>query len=306
MKKNVMTLDQLTDQKTNRHPVLAIILSYLLVTVGCMIYSFGVVVLIQPLKIVNGGITGILNLINIVHPIPVGILYFVVNIPLLITSFFVFGTKFTIGTVYGTLLNSTLMTLFSSLLNGYSLTDDIFIGSLCGGALLGVGLGIIMRFGASTGGTDIIMKLLHRKKPHLSGGMINIIIDVVILAAHFAIMRDFAKTFYALMTVVIENIAYDFILYGTMGSKTVYIITDKPDEIVDRLLNDISVGATIMRGTGAFTHSEKEIILCVVKNNMFPMLKNMVRDVDDKAFMIVGKSLEIYGKGYKDYHKEVL
>lgn len=280
--------------------------SYLFVTLGSVAYAFAVVAMIQPLQIVNGGITGMLNLINIVHEIPVGILYFVINIPLLITSLFVFGLKFAIGTIYGTAVTSALITLFERLLKGYALTDEILIGSVCGGALLGLGLGVIMRFGASTGGTDIIMKLLHRKKPHLSGGKINTIIDIVILVAYFIVVRDFTMTFYAVLTVVIENLVYDFTLYGTMGSKTVYIITDKPDEIIRRLLDDLSVGATVMNAKGAYTNSQKEVILCVVKNNLFPQVKNVVRDADDKAFMIVCKSLEIYGKGYKDYHKEVL
>ena len=280
--------------------------SYLFVTLGCVAYAFAVVALIQPLQIVNGGITGILNLINIVHEIPVGILYFIINIPLLITSLFVFGLKFAIGTIYGTAVTSALITLFGKLLDGYVLTDEILIAAVCGGALLGLGLGVIMRFGASTGGTDIIMKLLHRKKPHLSGGRINTIIDVAILVAYFIVVKDFTKTFYAVLTVVIENIVYDFTLYGTMGSKTVYIITDKPEDIIKRLLTDLNVGATVMNATGAYTNSQKEVILCVVKNNIFPQVKNAVRDTDDKAFMIVCKSLEIYGKGYKDYHKEVL
>jgi len=280
--------------------------SYLFVTLGCVAYAFAVVALIQPLQIVNGGITGILNLINIVHEIPVGILYFIINIPLLITSLFVFGLKFAVGTIYGTAVTSALITLFGKLLDGYVLTDEILIAAVCGGALLGLGLGVIMRFGASTGGTDIIMKLLHRKKPHLSGGRINTIIDVAILVAYFIVVKDFTKTFYAVLTVVIENIVYDFTLYGTMGSKTVYIITDKPEDIIKRLLTDLNVGATVMNATGAYTNSQKEVILCVVKNNIFPQVKNAVRDTDDKAFMIVCKSLEIYGKGYKDYHKEVL
>ena len=286
--------------------ILRVLRSYLFVTLGCVIYSFAVVALIQPLKIVNGGITGILNLVNILHPIHVGIYYFIINIPLLVTSLFVFGYRFTLGTIYGTLMNSAIITLFESLLKGYALTDDLLIGGVCGGALLGIGLGIIMRFGASTGGTDIIMKLLHRKKPYMSGGLINTIIDVMILIAYFIVVRDFNKTFYAVLTVVIENILYDLVLYGSMGSKTVYIITDRPDEIKEQLLKNLNVGATLMKGIGAYTNTDKEIILCVVKNNLFPQLKNMVRDTDDKAFMIVGKSLEIYGKGYKDYHKEVL
>ncbi|MBP5173358.1 MAG: YitT family protein, partial [Clostridia bacterium] len=221
-------ISKINEGSGKKRGVFLVLRSYLFVTLGCLVYSFGIVALIQPLQIVNGGITGILNLVNIITPIHVGIFYFIINIPLLITSYIVFGWRFTVGTVYGTLVNSAMITAFETLLKGYALTNDILIGSFCGGAMLGVGLGVIMRFGASTGGSDIIMKLLHRKKPYLSGGIINTIIDVAILIAYFIVMRDFDKTFYAVLTVLVENTIYDLVLYGTMGSKTVYIITDRP------------------------------------------------------------------------------
>lgn len=286
---------------------------YLLVVAGCVIYSFGVAAFIQPAQIVNGGVMGVLNLINIVTPIPVGIIYFLVNVPLLIISLVVFKWRFTVGTVFGTALNSVLLTVFQNLLRDVVFTENLFLNTVCGGVVLGVGLGLIMRNGASTGGTDILMKLLHRKRPHLSGGFINMLIDIVILAGYYVVHHfvkhtenAFDMTVFAFITVVIENVVYDLVLYGTMGSKTVYIITDKPDEITDQIINKMNVGATLLSGTGAYTHTKKAIILCVVKNNIFPGLKNAVRDIDDSAFMIVGKSLEIYGKGYKDYHQEVL
>lgn len=285
--------------------LLDVLKRYIFIILGCAIYGFGNVAFIQSMHTVNGGITGVLNLINIIHEIPVGILYFIINVPLLIISFIFLGWRFSVSTLIGTFISSGFITLFENTIGGLRITENYFIAAVFGGFALGVGLGIIMRYGSSTGGSDIIMKLLHKKFPFLSGGTINILIDVAILVAYLFVIKDFDMVVYALVVVVIENITYDLVLYGTMGSKTVYIITEKSDNLIPALLR-LDVGATIINGTGAYTQNKKKVVLCVVKNNMFPELKNTVKETDDKAFMIVNKSFEIYGEGYKDYYKEVL
>ncbi len=293
-------------KKTFKKELLDVLKRYSLIVIGAVVYSFGYVAFVQKAGITNGGITGLLGVVNILYTIPIGLVYFCINIPLLITAFIKCGWRFSVATLIGTGLESLFLSIFQFFLKNTVITENIIISAVFGGAMLGIGLGLIMRNGSSTGGTDIVLKLLHRRFPHLKAGLIALIIDALILVFYLCVVRDFDMCVFALLTVVVENILYDLVLYGTMGSKTVYIITSKPDEIVRNMLEEMEIGATLLSGQGAYTQENRQIILCVVKNNQFPELKNLVRDNDDRAFMIVGKSAEIYGEGYQDYHKDVL
>ena len=180
------------------------------------------------------------------------------------------------------------------------------IAGLVGGALTGAGLGIVMRNRSSTGGTDIVIKLLHRKWRYLSGGTLHVIIDGILLAFFFAVTHNFESTIFAMITMVVSNVVYDVVLYGVNTSKTVYIITDQADIIVPELIKQCDCGATVIDAKGAYTHKERDIVLCVVKNQVFPTLKDVIQQCDDNAFVIVSKSSEIYGKGFKADYKDAL
>lgn len=173
--------------------------------------------------------------------------------------------------------------------------------------MLGSGLGLVMMNNASTGGTDVIMKIIHRKRPFLSGGTINTLIDTLILSVYLIIIQDFDMFFYATVLIIVENIVYDRVLIGNQrASKTVYIITDNAEEIRWALINKVNVGVTLLKGKGGFTGNDKEILLCVVRNTVFPQVKSTVKELDKNSFMIVCKSYEIYGEGYQDIQKEIL
>lgn len=296
------------NKKVNKtEPFHKTLLRYLVITFGCFVYALGTVLFIKNLQIVSGGVTGMLNLVNIVHEIPIGVCYFIVNIPLIIISLIVFGWRFSFGTIYGMLMESLGIALFEHFFDGFILTDNMMISIVCGGILLGVGLGLVMMNNASTGGTDIIMKIIHRKKPFLSGGTINTIIDVAILIAYLIIVKNFDMFIYATVVIIIENIVYDRVLIGNRrASKTIYIITNNSEAILDCLINKIGAGVTVIKGIGGYTSKERDILLCVAKNTVFPEIKKSVKELDKSAFMIVCKSYEIYGEGYQDIQKDIL
>lgn len=283
-----------------------LIFRYLMITLGAICYSFGFVAFIQANGIANGGLTGFLNIINYIYPIPVGIVYFIINIPLLIISIFKVNWKFTISTLIGTGLESLFITLFEMIIKTYKLTETPLISAVFGGLMLGAGLGVMMRFGSSTGGNDIIIKMLHRKKPHLSGGFLYTIIDAAILILFLIVKKNFDMFAYALIVIILENVTFDLVINGSMSSRTIYIITNNEQEVVDRLLDELEIGATMLQGKGAFTGMDKNIIMCVAKSKVFPEVKRIVKESGGKSFMIVGKSLEVYGEGYDDLHREKL
>jgi len=229
-----------------------------------------------------------------------------INIPLLIVSFIVLKWRFTLSTLYGTAVSSMVISLCERFADSYMpVTDNILLAGLAGGVFTGFGLGLIMRNRSSTGGTDIVIKLLHRKWRYLSGGTLHGIIDTLLLIFFFIVTRNFDSTMYAIITIVVSNIVYDIALYGVNTSKTVYIITNMSEEIVEKLFVRCDCGATILSAEGAYTHQDRKIVLCVIKNQMFPILKDTVKEIDPRAFVIVTKSAEIYGEGFSEY-KEVL
>ncbi|MCR4682655.1 MAG: YitT family protein [Clostridiales bacterium] len=281
-------------------------LRYLVITAGCVLYGAGFFVFVKSSGITTGGVTGFVNIVNLITPIPIGFVVMAVNIPLLVISLIVLKWRFTVSTLYGTAVSSAVISLCETFLETYMpLTENTLLAGLAGGLFTGLGLGLIMKNRSSTGGTDIVIKLIHRKWRYLSGGTIHAIIDIMIVVFFFAVTREFDATMYAIITIVVSDVVYDLTLYGVNTSKTVYIITNRSEDIIKELFEKCSCGATILNAEGAYTHQDRKIVLSVVRNQMFPALKDVVKETDPQAFVIVTKSAEIYGEGFSEY-REVL
>ena len=280
---------------------------YFLIILGAALYGIGTTCFIQAAKIATGGVVGVFNVVNLIHEIPVGLCVLIVNIPLIIISFFKFKPRFAINSMIGIVLTSAAIDLAAFLLGRFlPFTDDMLLSALAGALFNGAGIGLIMRNGSSTGGSDIITKLIHRKLRHLKGGVIAAALGLVVCVFYFAVTRDVQGTLYSALTIVVSNKVFDLVLYGGSDSKTVYIITDNSEKMAEAILTETHAGATILDGTGAYTKSDRKIILCVIRNSVFPTLKQLVKSVDENAFMIVTTSSEVFGKGYEDFNTERL
>ncbi|MBR5741458.1 MAG: YitT family protein [Firmicutes bacterium] len=280
---------------------------YLLIIIGAAAYGIGTTCFIQAAKIATGGVVGVFNVVNLIRPIPVGLCVLIVNIPLIIISFFKFKPRFAINSMIGIILTSAAIDLAAFLLGRFlPFTEDMLLSALAGALFNGAGTGLIMRNGSSTGGSDIITKLIHRKLRHLKGGVIAAALGLVVCVFYFAVTRDVQGTLYSALTIVVSNKVFDHVLYGGRDSKTVYIITDNSEKMAEAILTETHSGATILDGTGAYTKSDRKIILCVIRNSVFPTLKQLVKSVDENAFMIVTTSSEVFGKGYEDFNTERL
>ena len=277
---------------------------YLKLTLYSILYAVGFQLFIVPNFLAPGGFSGVSVLLNHVIPsIPTGTFLLALNVPILIVGFWKFGGKFTITTCYCVVLTSVLMTL----LEYYGkpiVSDDIFLGCACGGAIVGFALGKIFRHGATTGGMDIVVKLIRLKVPHLKTNQVFLFADSFVVAAMILLMHDVVRGLYSAICIVISTTIMERALYGKDEATFVHIISDKPKEVADELLYELQMGVTFIDGMGAYTQKEKKIIMCVAKKRDFYKVEAVVKKTDPKSFMIVSSAQEVFGEGYKQHAEE--
>lgn len=273
----------------------------LLIMLGAFIYSFSISLVLSPNNLAPGGISGVSIIINYITGFPIGTMSFILNIPLLIISFFKFGKKFFFFTIYAISVSS----VFTDTLANFSpLTNDYILAALVGAALNGVGLGLIFKCGSTSGGTDIIVRLLKIKFPHIGAGILLICIDMVVVVSSGIVFKNIEAALYAAICVILAGIIMDKVLYGTDEAKLVYIISDKSNEIINALLINLEIGVTSLSGKGAYSNIPKNIVLCAMKKQNLPKVQSLIRDVDPNAFLIVSSATEIMGEGFKSHYSQ--
>lgn len=171
---------------------------------------------------------------------------------------------------------------------------------------MAVSLGMVFKAGATSGGTDIIVKLLRLRLPHLKTGLLFLLTDAVIVTASAFVFKDIDTALYAGLVVVINSVLLDVVLYGRDGAKMFFIISDRHREIGNRLLEELDISATYISGRGAYSGMDKDVILCIVKKHLSPKLEEIVRQEDPRAFTIITSATEIYGEGYKSIFSQKL
>lgn len=276
---------------------------YLIITLASAIYAVAVSLFLDPNSLAPGGVTGISIILNRITGVETGTWMFVVNVPILLVGIWKFGWKFILSTMYCTLATSFFTNLLSPV---EPVTADPLLAALAGGTLMAVGLGLIFKAGATSGGTDIIIKLLRLKFPHLKTGVLFLITDALIVTVSAFVFKNVDTAFYAGIVVLVNSLLLDVVLYGRDGAKMLFIISDRPENIIKRVLEDLDIGATYLSGSGAYSGKDKNVILCVVKKHLFPKTEEIVREEDPDAFMIVTSATEIYGEGYKSIFSQKL
>lgn len=310
-----------TPSPSKKQRALEVLKKYLIITLGCLIYATGIALFVSPAKLSSGGMTGISIIVNNFIPqVPQGVWYIILNVPMIILGLIFFGWKFLLSTGYATAVSALMMSAWELILGkrgldvlpftqGMDAATQYIIGAVVGGVLFGIGMGLIFRMGASTAGTDIIVKLLRKKFRHIPTGMISLGTDMAIVCCSLFIKNaDIQTLFYTAMSVIVFTLVFDWVLYGGSSAKMVYIITDKDkyEILTQRLLNEVDTGATIIDAKGAYTNADKIMLMCVVKPFMCPKLRDVVKEEDDNAFIIISSAKEIYGKGYLDQNAEEL
>ena len=275
-----------------------IVRNYAMITVMAFLNAMAISLFIDPHNLAPGGVPGIAVIISRISSVETGTLIFALNVPILLFAIWQFGLHFAISTIYATVLIST----FTNLLAPFGpATDDILLAVLAGGVLYAISIGLIIKAGATTGGTDIIVKWLRVKFPYLKTGVLFFITDVIIISVSGIVFRDLDVALYAGIIAVVNSFMLDFVLYGKDEAKLQYIISDKADAITDRLLKELDIGVTQIEGRGAFSGKEKKVLMCVAKKPVSPRVEDIVKEEDAEAFMVITSATEIFGEGYKSY-----
>lgn len=269
-------------------------LSYAGIILGSLIFAFGLNGFIIANGLAEGGFTGLALIIHYLSGWPVGIILLVLNVPLIILGWRKLGPAFT----YKTLLAIIAVSVAIDLTQGFALkTNDLLLAALYGGVFSGLGIGIVIYSGATTGGVDIIARLIHDYKG-ISMGVVFFTFDLFVLSL-VALLFGLEKTLYTLVALFIFSRIIDRILEGFEDAKAVTIISQHRQEITDLIIKELDRGATIIKGEGAYTGQEKEMIYVVVSKYQLLRLKRMVRDLDPQAFIIVNSVYEVLGEGFR-------
>ncbi len=277
-----------------------ILFKYLGIIIGSFLFSFSISVFLTPNNLAPGGISGLSIILNHITGWSVGLLSFIFNLPLLLLGAYKLGTKFLASTIFSITICSIFIDLTSHI---KVITYDPLLALIFGGCLCAIGLGIIFRSGATSGGTDIIVRLLRLKYPHISSGILFTATDIIIVTLSAFVFNDIEIAMYAGICVVLMGIIMDKVLYGLDGAKLVFIISDKNTDITDKLLLELEIGVTYIDGKGAYTNTSKKIIMCGTKKQHLPKIQSYVKDIDPLAFMIVSSATEILGEGFKSHNK---
>jgi uncharacterized membrane-anchored protein YitT (DUF2179 family) len=288
---------------------------YSLIVLGSFIMAAGFVFFINPYNIVPGGVygTGI-----VVHHltkgmftfwpdgIPIGLFGFVVNVPLTIIGIKILGPRFGVKTVVGFILTSVFMDGLTYLVgedDPLVLKDQILLSCIFGGVMVGFGLGLIFKSKATSGGSDIIAMIIS-KYTGLPLGQLLIYVDSVIVLLGLIVFKDWKVPLYSWIVIFITGKVIDITMQGVSYDKALIIISNKSQEIKNKIINDLKRGGTVMSGKGMFGESDREVLYTVVSRRELEILKSFIRDVDNQAFMTVINANEIIGNGFKSLNED--
>ena len=273
-----------------------------IITLGAVIYALAFDWFVAPNQIAMGGVTGLAQIVNALVPVlPVGVLSILVNVPLFLAGWRLLGGRLLVSSLYAMAVSSLAIDVIAWM-HTFPPMDPI-LATLYGGAGMGVGLGLVFSQGATTGGTDIIGKLLKLKFPWLPIGKLVMISDMVVVILAAVVFGTVNAALYGLIQMYLLSKVMDMILYGWDTSRVAYIITDRWEETVRGLL-DMNRGVTLLQGKGAYTGAEKQVLLVAFRQREIVPIKRMLREIDPKAFFIVCDAHEILGEGFGDYQKE--
>lgn len=269
--------------------------------IGCAIAGMSFSFFTYPNSIVSGGLTGIAQILNLLLGLPVGVMIMVMNVPLFVVAWKNFGLRFIIYSLIGMVGSSVAIDLFNLL--HIALTHDILLAAVYGGLLKGLGYGLIFTTGGTSGGTDILSRLLRRKYAYIQLGTIGLALDATVVAAFALIFRRFDAAMYTIITMFVGSRVVNLLLYGTANSSVCYIVTVHPHHIARAVGDRLHRGATLLKGEGAYSGEERDVVLCAVKRQQIPALKKIVSELDQHAFVIVTQSHEVFGKNFQDIVK---
>ena len=272
---------------------------YLTIAIGTVLYAVGFQFFLYPNNITSGGVVGTAMIINQLTGFPVGVMTILLNVPLFLVAWRHFGLDFLIGSLVGMGLSSVLVDVFAGF--GIMATDDPMLAAVIGGVIKGAGLGIIYYVGASTGGIDIVVKILRRRLASVNFGTIMLLLDTGIIAAYAMVLGRYESAMYSLICMYVTTKVVDVALYGIDNACLCYIISSRTGEITREIVSGpLHRGVTVLEGRGAYSGTHRDVLMCVIKRQQIGQLKRLVKAQDEKAFFIVTNAKNVFGNGFEN------
>ncbi|MEG2050853.1 MAG: YitT family protein [Oscillospiraceae bacterium] len=287
----------MSNKFSKRSPAIDVLLDILICGIGCCSFALSVNAFTAPNQIAPGGFTGIGTILNYMFQVPIGVVIFLLNIPILIIAWKILGRKFIIKTIFVTAAMSILIDVFATFVPTYE--GDKILASLFGGVLEGIGLSLIFIRGATSGGTDVLAKLIRLKWPHISMGQIILIGDIFVVAASSLVYKSLESALYAIIVIFVCTRVIDFVLYGTGHGKMLLVFTNNAQEISQAITSEVQRGVSIIDIKGGYTGQHKQMLLCAVRSNEVSRITKIVKHFDEQPFILVSEVGEILGQGFK-------
>lgn len=281
------------------------LIPFVVITLASAVYALGFVWCYAPNGIAFGGVTGVAQILNYLAPVlPVGVTVIVLNIPLFILGWKLIGGRLLVSSLYAMFLSSVFIDVLTPLYDWQPM--DPMLASTFGGVLMGLSLGLVFQRGATTGGTDLLARLLKLKLAWLPMGKLLMGIDLAVIVLVAAAFGTLKAALYGLVALYISSIVMDGVLYGMDTAKVAYIISDRNEEISAAIFQGLDRGVTILHGQGAYTGKEKDVLMCAFKRREITAIKAAVKEIDPNAFLIVCDAHDVLGEGFREYKKDDL
>ena len=270
---------------------------------GSAIFALGFDLFMVPNQINIGGVSGVAMLLTtLIGRGSVGLYSLLINVPLFLIGGHQLGKKFLFGSLAGALATSFFFDLFAGIAVPQA---DMMIGALYGGIISGVGIGLVFLAGASTGGSDIVAKLLRRRFRTLPLGRLMLVVDLIVISLTGIVYHDISKALYSAVPLYVTSVVMDGLIYGLDYSTVALIISDAYEPIVQAIEQKLDRGVTILDGHGGYSGAPKQVLLCAIRRKQVPQLKDLVREIDPNAFVILQEAHQVLGEGFRRHGDEM-
>ena len=266
------------------------------IILGSTLVALSINMFFLRLKIAPGGVSGLSTVLHYITNIPVGTIVILLNIPLFVMGILEFGKKFLLKTIFSTVYMSIFLNYTSFL---PQITEDMFLASVFGGSIMGLGLALVFKRGATTGGTDIAAKVVIK---HFSMFQISeqlFCIDALVVLTAMIVFKDFDIGLYSIISILVSAKVIDIVFEGVGFSKAIFIISDEGDRIGNQIMYKLERGVTALHGEGMYTNSDKKVLLVVADRRQIPKIKRIAKSYDENSFVIITDVREAMGKGFK-------
>ncbi len=281
----------------SREKIKKIIIEFLGTIVGSAIMAFGVSSFLLPNQLSSGGFSGVATITYYLLNIPMGLMIMILNVPLFILAGYKIGREFFIKSLIGTVSLSVFIDIFDRY---PAVTTDRFLACIYGGAIIGIGTAIILRVGASTGGTELIANIIKVYNPYISMSSYLAVIDIIIIALNVIFFKHIEIGLYSAIAIYLYGQMIDIIFEGVYYTKLMFIISDRNEEIAKEITTDVKRGVTGLYGKGMFKEKDKLVLICAASRGDISKIKDIAKKIDGKCFIIIANAREVLGKGFKE------